>query len=151
MTEYLLDANYSPIESNEIPSDMELVQAYANIDLLHRLIARLIVERAFMKSFEPQIEEYEHLLSGDSFPYMLSVGLGEATVCEFLQSKTEDVVVMTQNLKIALIPLVDIFTENQLCRALKRLGRLNKILTETLKDSDTMSIDDDDDIGFDCC
>lgn len=143
MTEYLLDANYSPIESNEIPSDMELVQAYANVDLLHRLIARLIIERTFMKSFEPQIEEYEPYLSGDSFPHLLSVGLGEVTVCEFLQSKTEDVVVMTQNLKIALIPLVDIFTENQLYFAFKRLGHLIKILTETFKDSDTMSIDDD--------
>lgn len=121
-------------EVDFLPSTVDANRAKKNVALYLTLISRLIAQRNFMKLLKTNMEEYEPYLSGHAFPDLLSIGTGSFTLHEFLNAITNDVKVITENLELALLPLVDIFTEQQLKEAYDRLNNLISTLQEDVID-----------------
>ena len=112
---------------------MDLDCALRNITSYEEVISVVILERDFLKSNNPnfatcQANSTLHH-SHATLPYLLTEGTGTQTVLEFLTDTWEDV--MSENLeelKCVLIPVADLFNEEQLNLAYKRIHNLGNLI-----------------------
>ena len=132
MADYLCNPKCAEVPF--IPSTVNVDQAMRNVESLHLLFSRLILEKDFVALLRPEIKEFEPYLSGSALPDLLSRYSYSLTLLEFLNESTDFVRDMRKDLKLALLPLVDIFRDSQLSQAFDRLNNLTKMLEDGVVD-----------------
>ena len=114
---------------------MDRDRALRNIDLYLNLICTVTLERNFYKTLHPEIASNQTYLSRGTLPYLLTEGAGTQTVLEFLTDSWEDVLKENvEELEMTLVALVDLFFDDQLALAYKRLINLYERIEEGLDD-----------------
>lgn len=133
MADYLCDHNYEEIK--EIPSNVDRDRALRNLELYLNLICNVTLQRSFYKSLHPEIASKPTYLSRGTLPYLLTEGAGTQTVLEFLTDSWEDILKENvEELEMTLVALVDLFFDDQLALAYKRLTDLYDRIEEGLDD-----------------
>ena len=112
---------------------MDLDCALRNITSYEEVFSAVILERNFLEFNNPnfatcQAHSTLHHSHG-TLPYLLTEGTGSQTVLEFLTDTWEDVVSENlEELKCVLMPVADLFNEEQLNLTYKRLRNLRNLI-----------------------
>ena len=113
---------------------MDLDRALRNISLYEDVISSVILQRNYLNSINPDFHHSQTHHSFATLPYLLTEGTGTQTVLEFLTDGWEDVLIENlDELKNLLVPVADLFVEEQPYLAYKRLHDLSDLIEASLK------------------
>ena len=112
---------------------MDLDRALKNISLYENVISSVILQRNHLNSHNPDFHSSQTRHSFATLPYLLTEGTGSQTVLEFLTDTWEDVLIGNlDELQSLLMPVADLFVDEQLSLAYKRLHDLSDLIEHSI-------------------
>lgn len=135
------------MEIEEIPHNVDRLQAIANLNLYIKLLSILLWEKKYVDYLKPQLKAVEVYLSPRALPDLLTEGTGPITVLHFLKANCDfELHDIMSELEMDLCPIVEFFRDDQVAEAFDRLIHLRTILEGNLyghqNDNDEEDVDD---------
>lgn len=108
-----------------IPSSVNRQRALKNISIYKNFLNKLLVWKSFLNIQRPDLKDMEVYLSPRALPDLLTDGLSNLTVLEFLNFDcTVTLKEETDQMEVDMVPIVDFLRDDQLNEAFRRIDHI---------------------------